>query len=444
MVKIWSELSPEQRREERFKKWLSPEGIEFKNHDAEKLYKERVTRILDAINLKEPDRVPAIFSPGHAPARYSGYTVKDVMYDPEKIAEAWGRYINDFELDVLPSANTVRCGKALDILDSKMFKWAGHGLSDDYAAQYVDAEYLKEDEWGVLKADPSDFRLRTYLPRVFGAAEPLDKLPPLSSIGSFHRGLAVFADETIQGAFKTLGDAGREENEWRKKISEVDRRGMETGLPRFYGATFGAGAPLDNIGAEFRGTKGTVMDMFRQPEKLIECMEDMIPESIRRGAAMADISGVPIVFMPLHRGADGFMSENQFTSLYWPYLKRMIMGYIEEGLVPWLFAEGGYDSRLEIIKEVPKGKVIWHFDQTDMIRAKEILGETACLMGNIPTSILVTGSQDDVKSHCKKLIETVGKGGGYIMAPGATSDDSKLENLKAILDAAKEYGVYKS
>lgn len=159
---------------------------------------------------------------------------------------------------------------------------------------------------------------------------------------------------------------------------------------------------------------------------------------------MADISGVPVVFMPLHRGADGFMSENQFTGLYWPYLKRMIMGYIEEGLVPWLFAEGGYNSRLEIIKDIPKGKVIWHFDQTDIIRAKEILGETACLMGNIPTSILVTGSPDDVKSHCKKLIETVGKGGGYIMAPGATSDDSKVENLKAILDAAKEYGVYKS
>jgi uroporphyrinogen-III decarboxylase len=148
------------------------------------------------------------------------------------------------------------------------------------------------------------------------------------------------------------------------------------------------------------------------------------------------------MFIPLHRGADGFMSEDQFLTFYWPYLKRNILGYVEEGFVPILFAEGGYNSRLEIIKELPKGKVIWHFDQTDMVRAKEILGDNACIMGNVPTSLLVTGTKEDVKSHCKKLIETAGLGGGYIMAPGATADEAKVENLNAMLEAAKEYGVY--
>jgi uroporphyrinogen-III decarboxylase len=137
------------------------------------------------------------------------------------------------------------------------------------------------------------------------------------------------------------------------------------------------------------------------------------------------------------------MSEKQFLTFYWPYLKRVILGCAEEGLVPVLFAEGGYNTRLEIIRDLPKSKVIWHFDQTDLTRAKKILGDNACIMGNIPTSLLITGRPDDVKAYCRNLIETAGKDGGYIMAPGATADDSRVENLRAMMDAAKEYGVYR-
>jgi uroporphyrinogen-III decarboxylase len=182
--------------------------------------------------------------------------------------------------------------------------------------------------------------------------------------------------------------------------------------------------------------------MFQRPEILIEYMEDAVSKTIAGAAMFPDIGGAPVLFIPLHRGADGFMSEEHFNTFYWPYLKRNILGYIEEGFVPLLFAEGGYNSRLEIIKELPRGKVIWHFDQTDMARAKEILGDRACIMGNVPTSLLVTGTKEDVKAYCKKLIKTVGPGGGYIIAPGATADEAKVENLNAMLEAAKEYGAY--
>ena len=110
--------------------------------------------------------------------------------------------------------------------------------------------------------------------------------------------------------------------------------------------------------------------------------------------------------------------------------------------MPALFAEGGYNTRLETIGDIPKGKVIWYFDRTDMKRAKEIIGDTCCIMGNVPTSLLITGTMDEIDSYCKNLIETAGKGGGYILAPGATADDSKVQNLKAMYDAGRKYGVY--
>ena len=70
MERKWSELSPDEKREERFKRWLSPDDVAFKSPEAERLYKERVTRLIDAIKLKEADRVPIVFNPGHIPARY--------------------------------------------------------------------------------------------------------------------------------------------------------------------------------------------------------------------------------------------------------------------------------------------------------------------------------------------------------------------------------------
>jgi hypothetical protein len=61
---------------------------------------------------------------------------------------------------------------------------------------------------------------------------------------------------------------------------------------------------------------------------------------------------------------------------------------------------------------------------------------------HVPLSMLVGGIPDDVKDYCKKLIKVVGKGGGFIMAPATALDDAKPENVKAMFDITKEYGVY--
>ena len=64
MVKEWGEMSPDEKQEALFQRWLSPKDpagndLKFQSPEAEKLYKERITRIKDAIQLKKrPDRVP--------------------------------------------------------------------------------------------------------------------------------------------------------------------------------------------------------------------------------------------------------------------------------------------------------------------------------------------------------------------------------------------------
>ena len=48
-----------------------------------------------------------------------------------------------------------------------------------------------------------------------------------------------------------------------------------------------------------------------------------------------------------------------------------------------------------------------------------------------------------MKNYARKLIETAGKGGGFLMTNGAFIDDVKPENVRAMVEFTKEYGVYK-
>jgi uroporphyrinogen-III decarboxylase len=119
-------------------------------------------------------------------------------------------------------------------------------------------------------------------------------------------------------------------------------------------------------------------------------------------------------------------------------LKKFILALIEEGIMVSLFAEGKYNNRLEQVKDLPAGWILWHFDQTDMARAKQVLGNQI-LAGNVPTSLMCTGTPEAVKEYCRKLIETCGRDGGYILTGGASAAEVKAENLRAMMAAAKEY-----
>jgi uroporphyrinogen-III decarboxylase len=118
-----------------------------------------------------------------------------------------------------------------------------------------------------------------------------------------------------------------------------------------------------------------------------------------------------------------------------------MMGLINEGLVPLPFAEGNYEPRLDIIKDMPRGSVIWFFEHMDMAKAKEKLSDN-CIAGNVPVTAMVTGQPAEVKERCRKLIEICAPGSGYILTAGAYMDIGNPDNLRAMMEAAKEYGVY--
>ena len=139
MEKKWAEITPDEKREERFKRWLSPPDVEFSSPEVEKAYKEMVTRFIKVIKLEEPDRVPVMLPAGFFPAYYAGGTLKAAMYDYDELKRAWLKFFNDFEeMDTFGGPGFVLPGKVLDSIDYKLHLWPGHGLADHIPTyQYI-------------------------------------------------------------------------------------------------------------------------------------------------------------------------------------------------------------------------------------------------------------------------------------------------------------------
>ena len=415
------------------------------SENAAESYKQREKRVEDAIALRVPDRVPVEVLFGFFPAKYAGITIEEVMYDPDKMWESQWRVLTEFQPDMEQNPYAIRfLGPILETLDFKLLKWPGHGVAPNLTYQFVEGEYMKPDEYEHFLLDPSDFMVRTYWPRVFGALKGLEKLSPARGIITYYMGVpfgfAPFSLTEVLDALEVLKRAGQESI----RIATYSRRYAEAARDAGFPMQFGAftQAPFDTLGDFFRGTKGIMLDMYRRPEALIKACEKFLPIMFETAVNATRVSGNPRVFIPIHKGLDGFMSQEQFKKFYWPTLKELMIALINEGCNPCPLWEGDCTSRLGIIKDIPAGKACYAFEATNMVKAKEILRDTVCIRGNVPLSILVTGTPDDVRAYCKKLIDVCGRGGGYVMDSSTGLDDAKPENVRAMFDFTREYGVY--
>jgi hypothetical protein len=436
-------LTPFEKLEARLKAWQGHEGIEFASKDKEKEYQFRTQILTDVVKLKKPARVPVTISTGFYPFEYAGYTCRDAMYDYDKLGKGMMKFHADFMPDAVASPGLYGPGPVFDLLDYKLYHWPGHGVPENTSYQCAEAEYMKGTEYPDFLKDPTDYFLRFYLPRVFGALEPLSGLPPFTSLQELPfigPNLMNLGLPPVQEALKKLLKAGEISFEWLMKVIQIETSIITTlGMPKFQG-TFSK-APMDMIGDTMRGTRHILLDKFRKPKEIIEASERCAQLMLDMGLRNSMWGGPPTVFFPLHKGADSFMSQADFKKYYWPSLKTVLLGLIKEGLIPFLFVEGSYNQRLDIITDpdIPAGTTIWYFDKTDMKEVRKHLQGWACFSGNFPSSVLKTGTVDQVKNQTKQLLDDLAGDGGYYMVNGAVLDEAKPENLHAFVDTVKAY-----
>ncbi len=409
----------------------------------EELFAEREKRFNDVIALRKPDRIPVLVLFTLFTAKYAGIPFDEDMGHAEKCME--GNFITNMAFQPDLASPTLFFGPMLAAVDFKQLKWPGHGLPPDSSYQFVEGEYMNPDEYDHYLFDPTDFMIRRYWPRVMGKLGAFQQLQPLHQIISHYMGVNMgflpFGLPEVGQALEAMKKAGEETLAALPHIVGNLERLKAAGLPTYFASA--TQAPFDTIGDYFRGTKGLMIDMYRRPDKVVKMCEKLLPIMLDYGIGGCRATGVPRINIPLHKGSEGFMSQEQFKRFYWPTLRELLIGLIKAGIVPVVWFQGEYTSRLEIIKDIPPGAALYWFESVDPVKAKKILKETVAIKGLFPMSLLVTGTTADVKSCCKKLIDTLGRDGGYVMGPAAGSlEDAKIENVRAMFEFTREYGVY--
>ncbi len=413
-----------------------------------RMYDEREKRVMDTVALKKTDRVPIASLADFFMPTCQGVSCKDVMYDYDKTAEAYKKTMKEFNWDMAPPTFVFTPGKVLDLMGIKYLNWPGAAnkkrrLPDHLSYQYVEKEYLLADEVDDFLKDPTDFTVRKLMPRFASTMEPLEALPlPISFFCGWMTsripGMAIhFSD-----VWEKLVEAAAENKRWIASQFKLVADIKEMGYPLLH--SLAGICAFDFVADNYRGMKGTMLDMYRQPDKLlalVKYFEPMMSASVIMAAKRN--KNLKRVFIPLHKGAEGFMSKKQFERFYWPQLKRLFTDLIEAGLTPEPFLEGNYTGRLEYLAELAPGKIMGHYDTIDRHQHKEILSHTMCFWGDIPAGLLIGGTVNEVKDYVKELIDFFPDGGLIVDGSAAGIPlESKKENVVAMTETVFEYGQY--
>lgn len=183
------------------------------------------------------------------------------------------------------------------------------------------------------------------------------------------------------------------------------------------------------------------MDLYRTPDRVQAAMDAMVDDLIENVKQEMKFTGLPWVYFPLERGSTFYYPLKIFERFELPYLRKMALSFVAEDFMPMLHFDTDWTMNLPYLKEFPKGKCVCELDSTtNIFKAKEILNGHMCIMGDVPASLLSLGTPDDITGYCEKLIDVVGKDGGFILSTGCECPvDAKFENVRAMIDSVKNH-----
>ena len=210
------------------------------------------------------------------------------------------------------------------------------------------------------------------------------------------------------------------------------------GMPIFLGAA------VDSVMMAFslcRTLTEFTKDLHYAPDKIEAAMEACWEDLIANAVEVCRMNGKNIAFVVLERGSSFYYKPEIFERFEWPYLQKYVDVLVSEGLTPWLHFDTDYGDNLHHLRQLPSGKCICDLDgTTDIFRAKETLRDHMCISGDVPAALLSLGKPEEVAEYCRRLIDEVGDGGGFMLTTGCECPiDVKPENLRAMVETGLTY-----
>lgn len=395
--------------------------------DKEQLYQQRLKRYTTALRNGKPDRVPIRPFVAEFVARYAGYTCQQVTQDFNQAFEATVKTCADFDWDAAVANMVYVWGGIAQAMGLRYYAIPGVGLSPDTGFQYLEPpegqSWMREDEYDQLIADPTRFCYEVWLPRVSGeVSKPGEPATYRNQVAMVKGGMAMMS---YFGAFP----------------AQVQRMRTEAGMPSAIAGILKS--PFDIIADKFRGYLGLCEDLITQPKKVQQAAEALMPHMYHVALTSSDPTGtVPIGFW-MHRGCVPLISQEHFDTIFWPTLKPIILELHKQGRQVLFYAEGKWAHHLKTFAELPEGSIVFHCDRDDIFEVHRTLHHKFAISGGLDNYLLAFAKPQQVRQRVKEIIQGVAKDGGYIMdASAIIQNDATVENMKAMTEAAREYGCY--
>jgi uroporphyrinogen-III decarboxylase len=367
----------------------------------------RRERVEAAIALEKPDRVPVMPLMVSFPIRHRGMTQAEAWRDLDKAFQATLDTFDDLGgLDTLSKTNVywpMLGGKFANAPVRNLIP--GRELPEDALAQIHERELFSREDY--------------------------DRIAAL--------GWNAFWEEHYQKmANKSLDRLTAAQNILLERYCREKRICEERGIPVLLGAA------VDSVLMAFslsRTLTEFTMDLFEVPDKVQAAMDASCDELIQNALETIAVTKGQIAFIVLERGSGAIYRLELFERFEWPYLKRYVDAFVSEGITPWLHLDTDWSLNLPYFKQLPKGKCVADLDgNTDIFKAKEILGGHMCISGDVRADTLTLGKPEQIREYCQRLIDEVGRGGGFLLTTGCECPvDAKFENVKMMVDVAKTY-----
>jgi uroporphyrinogen-III decarboxylase len=362
---------------------------------AAELYALHEKRIRDAVALKRPDRIPVVPNGPAWPGRAMGVSIADIATNPPVSRKAIvDAYAGLGEIEGIQSPAYHVCTLSIQWLSR--VKRPGRELPANELWQVDEAELMKLDDYDKIVDQGFGPWLENYY---------RTELPGIL--------------EEMDAFVATVPDA----------LALCRERGVVPMTPAV------ATIPYEYF-CGGRSMKEFLLDLFRHGDKVQAAMDAALPvliENMRNVIRGLDLKGL---WIGGWRSASEFVSPRLWNRFVFPYFKAMVDAAVEEGAIPVLHYDANWTRDLERLKEFPKGTCVLSLDgKTDIFKAKEILGDHMCIMGDVPPALFSLGTSDEVTAYCRRLISEIGPE-GFILSSGCDVPiDARYDNVKAMVEA---------
>lgn len=342
-------------------------------------------RVMAAINLQECDRVPCSVTLSYFVPRYNGVTIEEYIDDQDLCMELQHKTYEDLGGSDMVSLPPPCLGNSPDKLPflPVLVKRPGRELPSDVIPQYDERERMLPEHYDIV-IEKGWFR---YVE---------DCLAPIVFPNPADRDTAPVK---IQ----------RHDDVWNRRFYED--KDVLLYPNKFFMLPF-------EVLSFARSMDKFMIDMYRRPDTVLAALDAVWPDLIESALSNIDAT-TEMVAIPANRFSGGFISPRHFEQFALPQLLKLVDLLVSRGLTIFFHLDQDWIKMLPYFRQFPAGNYVLHLDgTTDIFKAKEILGDRMCLMGDVPARLFKLGTPQDIEAYCKKLIDTVGRGSGFILGAG--------------------------